>query len=131
MAVKQLPDKLYFRIGEVADIVEVEPHVLRYWETEFRSVRPTKSRRGQRVYSRKDVEALLHVKELLYGHGYTIAGARRKLRSGGVEPIDEGDPLYVEVRQLRDVLSSLRGDITAALTEMKQLRGAGVPVTSR
>jgi DNA-binding transcriptional MerR regulator len=75
-----LPPKLYFRIGEVAHVVGVEPHVLRYWEREFRSIRPTKSARGQRVYSRRDVESLLKVRDLLYGQGFTIAGARKRLR---------------------------------------------------
>jgi DNA-binding transcriptional MerR regulator len=75
-----LPAKLYFRIGEVAGLVGVEPHVLRYWEREFRSIRPTKSAKGQRVYSRKDVEALLVVKDLLYAQGFTIAGAKKKLQ---------------------------------------------------
>jgi DNA-binding transcriptional MerR regulator len=75
-----LPSKLYFRIGEVAGLVGVEPHVLRYWEREFRSIRPTKSAKGQRVYSRRDVESLLRVRELLYGQGFTIAGARKRLR---------------------------------------------------
>jgi DNA-binding transcriptional MerR regulator len=75
--------KLYFRIGEVSSIVGVEPHVLRYWESEFRSVRPQKSARGQRIYSRRDVETLLKVKELLYSHRFTIAGAKLRLREGG------------------------------------------------
>jgi len=75
-----LPPKLYFRIGEVANLVGVEPHVLRYWEREFRSIRPSKSAKGQRVYSRRDVESLLRVRELLYGQGFTIAGARRRMR---------------------------------------------------
>jgi DNA-binding transcriptional MerR regulator len=82
-----LPSKLYFRIGEVAGIVGVEPHVLRYWEREFRSIRPTKSARGQRVYSRRDVENLLRVRELLYTQGFTIAGARKQLvRAPGAAP---------------------------------------------
>ena len=80
-----LPPKLYFRIGEVAGLVGVEPHVLRYWEREFRSIRPSKSSKGQRVYSRRDVETLLRVRELLYGQGFTIAGARRRLRQRLVE----------------------------------------------
>ncbi len=75
-----LPPKLYFRIGEVAGLVGVEPHVLRYWEREFRSIRPTKSAKGQRVYSRKDVEALIVVKDLLYAQGFTIAGAKKRLQ---------------------------------------------------
>ena len=81
-----LPVKLYYRIGEVSEIVGVEPHVLRYWETEFRSIRPQKSRKGQRIYSRRDVDRLLKVKDLLYSHGFTIAGARKRLREGGAEP---------------------------------------------
>src|SRR5271155_1972680 len=74
-----LPAKLYFRIGEVADLVGVEPHVLRYWEREFRTIRPTKSAKGQRVYSRRDVENLMRVRELLYKEGFTIAGAKKRL----------------------------------------------------
>src|SRR5262252_9580758 len=72
--------KLYYRIGEVSEIVGVQPHVLRYWETEFRSIRPQKSSKGQRVYSRRDVERLLKVKDLLKNQGFTIAGAKKKLR---------------------------------------------------
>lgn len=91
----KLPDKLYYRIGEVASLVGVEPHVLRYWEREFRTIRPRKSARGQRVYSRRDVETLMRVRELLYSEGFTIAGARRRLqqeRSGNgaaLEPAPE------------------------------------------
>jgi DNA-binding transcriptional MerR regulator len=76
----ELPPKLFFRIGEVAGLVGVEPHVLRYWEREFRSIRPTKSAKGQRVYSRKDVENLLRVRDLLYRDGFTIAGAKKRLQ---------------------------------------------------
>jgi DNA-binding transcriptional MerR regulator len=81
-----VPPKLFFRIGEVAGLVGVEPHVLRYWEREFRSIRPTKSAKGQRVYSRKDVENLLRVRDLLYRDGFTIAGAKKKLLRGEGEP---------------------------------------------
>jgi DNA-binding transcriptional MerR regulator len=84
--VSRLPSKLFFRIGEVAGLVGVEPHVLRYWEREFRSIRPTKSAKGQRVYSRKDVENLLRVRDLLYRDGFTIAGAKKRLQRGGEEP---------------------------------------------
>ncbi len=76
----ELPVKLYYRIGEVAEVVGVEPHVLRYWETEFGSIRPQKSPKGQRVYSRRDLEKLMRVRELLYEQGYTIAGAKKRLR---------------------------------------------------
>ena len=78
MASETIPQKLYFRIGEVANLVGVEPHVLRYWEREFRVIRPTKSAKGQRVYSRRDVENLMRVRELLYRDGFTIAGAKKQ-----------------------------------------------------
>lgn len=73
-------DKLYFKIGEVAEIVGVPAYVLRYWETEFRAVKPQKSRTQQRVYRRRDVETLLKIKQLLYVEKFTIAGARQKLK---------------------------------------------------
>jgi DNA-binding transcriptional MerR regulator len=73
-------DKPYFKIGEVAEIVGVPPYVLRYWETEFRAVRPQKSRAQQRVYRRRDVETLLRIKHLLYEKKFTIAGARQELQ---------------------------------------------------
>jgi len=76
----ELPDKQYFKIGEVSRITGVKPHVLRYWESEFSSIRPQKSRTNQRLYRRRDVELLLQIKELLYQQGYTIAGAVRRLR---------------------------------------------------
>lgn len=96
-----LPPKLYFRIGEVANLVGVEPHVLRYWEREFRSIRPSKSAKGQRVYSRRDVENLLRVRELLYGQGFTIAGAKKRLRDKDAvveEPLD-GSPEQAAIAQ--------------------------------
>jgi DNA-binding transcriptional MerR regulator len=76
----RIPDKQYFRIGEVAEIADVEAYVLRFWESEFGSLAPSKSRSNQRRYSRKDVELVLRIRDLLYEEGYTIAGARRQLR---------------------------------------------------
>ena len=111
------PVKLYYRIGEVSEIVGVEPHVLRYWETEFRSIRPQKSRKGQRIYSRRDVEKLITVKDLLYSHGFTIAGARKKLREGGAEP---AAPEVQEKRvTLRTRLLEIRGEVAALLSELE------------
>lgn len=77
---RSIPNKLYFRIGEVSDIVGVKPYVLRYWETEFSDIRPTKSKSGQRLYKRRDVEMLLGVRDLLYDQRYTIDGAKQRLR---------------------------------------------------
>ena len=77
--VAEIPDKLYFRIGEVSDLVGVEPYVLRFWESEFPSVGPKKSGTGHRMYRRKEVELLLKIKYLLYEKKYTIEGARQYL----------------------------------------------------
>jgi DNA-binding transcriptional MerR regulator len=79
----EIPDKLFFKIGEVCDLVAVQAHVLRYWESEFPSFQPQKNRAGQRTYRRKDVEMALRIKSLLYGEGFTIAGAKRKLSTEG------------------------------------------------
>jgi len=76
-----VPDKLYFRIGEVSELCRLPAYVLRFWETEFPQLKPIKSSTGQRMYRRKDVEAVLRIKKLLYEEGFTIAGARQQLRS--------------------------------------------------
>lgn len=76
-----IPDKLYFRIGEVAALSALPAYVLRFWETEFPQIKPTKGSTGQRMYRRRDVETVLHIKRLLYDDGYTIAGAREKLKA--------------------------------------------------
>jgi DNA-binding transcriptional MerR regulator len=120
------PIKLYYRIGEVSDLVGVEPHVLRYWETEFRSIRPQKSRKGQRVYSRRDVDKLLRVKELLYTQGYTIAGARKKLRDAGQEPSQEHDRLKGSEQRMRASLVGLRQEVAGMLREF----GASLPASA-
>src|SRR3954451_16926850 len=115
---RTLPTKLYFRIGEVASAVGVETHVLRYWETEFRSIRPQKSSRGQRVYSRRDVDTLMRVKELLYDRGFTIAGARRQLRDGGIEPRVPADPTVRGAARMRAALVDLRQEISALMARL-------------
>lgn len=90
----EIPDKLYFKIGDVAKIIGVEAYVLRYWETEFPEIRPSKSRTGQRLYRKQDVEKILHIRELLYQQKFTIDGARKRLRGEAVEHRQAG-----EVRQ--------------------------------
>ena len=77
----EIPDKLYFRIGDVARLLALPAYVLRFWETEFPQLKPNKGGTGQRLYRRKDVEIALRIKTLLYDHGYTIPGARQALRS--------------------------------------------------
>ena len=76
-----IPDKLFFRIGEVSQLVGVEPYVLRYWESEFPGLSPKKSSTGQRMFRRKDVELLLNIKHLLYHEKFTIEGARKALKT--------------------------------------------------
>src|SRR5687767_15941467 len=82
-----IPEKLFFKIGEVCELAGVQAHVLRYWESEFPMLAPQKNRAGQRVYRRRDVEIALRIKELLYDDQYTIAGAKKRrsneLRAGG------------------------------------------------
>lgn len=116
---QQLPDKLYFRIGEVAELVGVEPHVLRYWESEFR-LRPHRSGSGQRLYRKQDVAKFLRVKQLLHDEGYTIAGARKLLQEGEefVPPlsgagIDRGslEEALKRVRELRGEIGKLVGEL--------------------
>jgi DNA-binding transcriptional MerR regulator len=85
----KIPDKLYFKIGEVADIAGVKPHVLRYWESEFSAIRPTKSRSKQRLYRQQDIELILRLKDLLYNQGFTISGARKQLRRKQQVPSEE------------------------------------------
>jgi DNA-binding transcriptional MerR regulator len=81
----RLPDKIYFKIGEVSEILGVEPYVLRYWETEFELLKPSKAPSRHRLYKKRDVELLLDIKRLLYTEGFTIEGARKKLKEAKKE----------------------------------------------
>ena len=105
----EIPDKLYFKIGEVADIVGVEAYVLRFWESEFTMLSPKKTDSGHRVYRKKDVETVVRIKELLYEKGYTIAGARKRLRSRDSDPGEElpEDALRKLRKGLCDILTLL------------------------
>jgi len=107
----EIPEKNYFRIGEVSRILAVQPYVIRYWESEFRSVRPVRTRSDQRLYRRRDVEELLAIKKLLYEERFTINGARKQLQRRGqaIPPPGEQDR---EI--LRKIESGLR-DIKAML----------------
>jgi DNA-binding transcriptional MerR regulator len=96
----QIPEKLFFRIGEVCELIRVQPHVLRYWETEFPMLAPQKNRAGQRVYRRRDVEMVMRIRDLLYEEKFTIAGAKKRLmeesRSGALRaksaPVERAEP---------------------------------------
>jgi len=106
----RIPDKEAFRIGEVASLAGVTPSVLRFWETEFRTLRPTKTRAGQRLYRRADVEKVMRIRDLLYDQGFTIAGARRALREG----VDEQQPAELGDRQ-RAAIAAARIEAEALL----------------
>lgn len=114
---RRIPDKLYFKIGEVARIAGVKPHVLRYWESEFAAIAPVKSRSNQRLYRRDDILLVLKLKALLYEQGYTIAGARRKIKeiSSQSSPDQMIDPPAHDsaalLREIRDDLLRLRAEL--------------------
>src|SRR5512144_27132 len=78
---RQIPNKLFFKIGEVCEITDTQPYVLRYWESEFPALAPAKNSSGQRIYRRKDIETVLRIQQLLYDEGFTIAGAKRRLEA--------------------------------------------------
>ena len=105
MTAVELPDKLYFKIGEVARLIGVKPYVLRYWESEFSVLRPGKTRSRHRLYRRKDVETLLEIRYLLYAERYTIEGAKRRLRDGS-RPAKEESP-RAEAQTLAEVRQEL------------------------
>jgi len=112
LGAQAIPQKLYYRIGEVADIAGVKPHVLRYWETEFGFLAPQKNEGNQRLYTAKDLEKVLLIKKLLYEDGYTIAGAKRKFReerrkSTSMVAIDRRTRLIMELREEVDELAAL------------------------
>jgi DNA-binding transcriptional MerR regulator len=116
----ELPDKLYFKIGEVAKIADVKQHVLRYWESEFGSIRPQKSKSNQRLYRRSDVEAVLAVKHLLYDQKFTIEGARKHLKSAGVEAtLPPPDPEIVAARARADMAGEMEDSIQRLRAELR------------
>lgn len=117
-----IPDKAYFRIGEVAKIMSVEPHVIRYWESEFKSVKPVRSKSDQRLYRRKDVEALLVIRRLLYEEHFTISGARQQLDRLKSDADDFEKEEQVQSKEMMGGLDRLRLiQIKKALQEIRQI----------
>lgn len=102
--VPELPDKLFFSIREVSDICGVEPHVLRYWETEFKHIKPAKKSGNRRFYRHRDVYAVLQIKHLLYDLNFTIRGAKKRLLSGDLDDIVEQKDSQTVLRQLKQEL---------------------------
>ena len=126
MRYKTTAGKMYYTIGEVSDLTGVKPHVLRYWETEFPSLRPKKNRAGNRSYRPRDIKAVLAIRDLLYKEKFTINGARKKLQENFGNPdqiikqmqIPFSDPqarhvlvtVKKELEELRDMLSNEEGE---------------------
>ena len=107
-----VPNKMYFRIGEVSQIAGVEPYVLRYWESEFDQIKPLRSNK-QRLYRKKDVELILTIKRLLHEEGYTIAGAQKKVK--------EKSPEQTSFKFNEDALKSALKEIKRDLLEIKKM----------
>jgi len=135
---KQIPNKLFFKIGEVCEITDTQPYVLRYWESEFQALAPAKNSSGQRIYRRKDIETVLRIKQLLYEEGFTIAGAKKRLEqelSGrGTTPqamaslpetevanvVDEPEPSDERVDELKAILLEVRSELRGMLNLLEK-----------
>ena len=135
---RKIPNKLFFKIGEVCEITDTQPYVLRYWESEFAALAPAKNSSGQRIYRRKDIETVLRIKQLLYEEGFTIAGAKKRLEVelGGrgntpqamaslpeteVATVEEGDGDVIEqVKAMREVLLEVRQELRGMLTLLEK-----------
>ena len=128
-AIRERPtNKLYHSIGEVCEMLELEAHVLRYWESEFKLLRPSKNKSGNRAYREKDIRILRLIKYLLYEEGYTIEGADRKLRkllrlksSNSQTEIAFNPPPYVElIKEIKQELIEIRALLTYPVTDSKK-----------
>jgi len=107
---EKIPDKLYFKIGEVSNITGVEPYILRYWESEFKLVKPYRTKSNQRLYRRKDVESVIKIKKMLYEEKLTIAGAKKKIKANDIPekqlPLGFSQEKYKQT--LKDILTDLK-----------------------
>ena len=100
---KTIPDKMFYKIGEVSDIADIESYVLRYWESEFPFLKPRKNKAGQRVYARKDLELVIQIKNLLYEEKYTIAGVRKRFSDNSIKKSS------VSIETIRSIKKRLKG----------------------
>jgi DNA-binding transcriptional MerR regulator len=107
-------DRLFYKIGEISSILEVEPHVLRYWETEFPFLKPRKNSTGQRIYTRKDLELVLQIKNLLYKEKYTIAGVRKKFGDNKLKKNSVSmETIQGVKKRLKEILDTLNRDLSS------------------
>ena len=114
-SVTAIPDKIYLKIGEVAQIVDVETYILRYWETEFSALKPSKSRSHQRLYRKRDVELLLRIKRLLYEEMYTIAGAKKQLLQAGEVSASPQMSLQLPERNDSELVKAIEAELRELL----------------
>ena len=125
-----IPDRLYFKIGDVARLCAIEPYVLRFWETQFPQLKPNKSGTGQRLYRRREVELALEIKRLVYGEGYTLSGARQVL-DAAVQRRRETKPAPIpdssRKTEVTDPVAATVGNIRAELREIAALLSAHQP----
>ena len=116
---KSLPTgRLYYSISEVSDLVGVKPHVLRYWETQFKMLRPKKGRGGARMYRKRDVETLFEIKTLLYDQRFTIAGARRRILDGKIEERDQIELPFTKLDR-EEMVRALKKDMEGLLVMLR------------
>ncbi|MBF0552453.1 MAG: MerR family transcriptional regulator [Deltaproteobacteria bacterium] len=113
----EIPDKMYFKIGEVSQIVGVEAYVLRYWESEFKVIKPYRDTSKQRLYTRKDLETILYIKKLLYEEKYTIAGAKKTLKA----PRNQQLSLNLPKKDQRSLLQEIKQDLINLKESLEQL----------
>ncbi len=112
MEIPSISDKMFFKISDVAAMATIEPHVLRYWESEFDELRPRKSQTGRRLYTKKDIETVMEIRSLLYEEGFSIAGAKKRLQKRKKTASDQ-DVIIETIRQtkkgLEEILTILNG----------------------
>jgi DNA-binding transcriptional MerR regulator len=118
MARAAADEKLY-KIGEVCRVADVQPYVLRYWETEFPQLAPNKSGGGQRMYTRREIDTILRIKELLYRDGFTIAGAKKQLEEAPAAVVAEPAPAAPVAAETQDVLTTLKRELRAILDMLR------------
>jgi DNA-binding transcriptional MerR regulator len=107
-------DKLFYKIGEISSLAEIEPHVLRYWESEFPFLKPKKNKTGQRMYTRKDLELVLQIKNLLYKEKYTIAGVKKKFGSSRLKKNSVSmETIQGVKKKLKEILDTLNRDLSS------------------
>jgi DNA-binding transcriptional MerR regulator len=120
-ATPEIPDRLYFRIGDVAKICEVEPYVLRFWEAQFPALKPNKGGTGQRLYRRREVELALRIKQLVHHEGYTLAGARQALDSAPKPRAKQQAAQALTSEQSQQRLDSATAAIGRVRAELREL----------